>query len=69
MSRSGYGVYAWLCAGCEHLSSKHLLADNGDLHNGPYRCELCECEIPQDGPHLPLSRRQYAGLADRKDEG
>ena len=62
-------AYAYQCAGCEHLSSGHLLVDDGDLRAGPYRCGSCECEIPQDGPHIPLSRREYAALFGPDSQG
>lgn len=51
--------YAHVCVACEHYSSVHLLAPYGDLRAGPYRCEECDCEIPQDGPFYGLTKRQY----------
>lgn len=53
------GVYGSVCAKCEHTASTHLLADDGDLRAGPYRCTECGCEQPQEGPWLPLTKRQF----------
>lgn len=54
--------YAYQCTRCDHLSSRHELADDGDLRDGPYLCTDCDCERPQDGPDRPLTRRQYEAI-------
>ena len=51
--------YASLCDACGHLASRHLLAPEGDLQAGPYRCQHCDCATTQDGPFTPISKQQY----------
>lgn len=50
--------YAYVCRGCEHLLSGHLLAPDGDLREGPYRCG-CGCEIAQDAPMYGVDRDSF----------
>lgn len=57
MSKRNY--YANVCVACEHLLSGHSLVDGGDFRRGPYRCELCPCEVPQEAPFYGLSKAQY----------
>ena len=47
------------CYACNHLGSRHLLQRGGDLRQGPYRCMDCGCQVTQDTPMRPLSRREY----------
>jgi len=57
-------AYAYECAKCHHFSSDHRLVVGGRLVEGPYRCLYCPCEIPQDGPHIPLTRREVEAMAE-----
>jgi hypothetical protein len=52
-------TYAYMCEACKHEASRHRLVKGGDIKAGPYRCQRCECEIPQDAPMYTLSQRQY----------
>lgn len=67
MPRGKPSVYAYLCEPCGHLSSGHFLVDDGDLRAGPYQCQRCACQRPQDGPDIPLTRRQFEDWERQRD--
>lgn len=58
MTRGVPQPHAYLCLDCDHLASQHLLAEGGDLREGPYRCP-CGCEQTQEGHFKPLFRVEY----------
>jgi hypothetical protein len=55
-------VYGYACPLCDHPTSGHLLAEDGDLREGPYECSAtgCTCQRPQEADDIPLTRRQWA---------
>lgn len=52
------GYYTYVCPLCQHLTSGHRLVAGGDLRGGPYRCQECGCERPQDAGDIGMSQRQ-----------
>lgn len=50
---SSYGVYGYVCGGCDHPSSRHLSVDGFP----PHQCELCSCTGTNG--HEPLTRKQW----------
>ena len=54
-------AYAYICAACNHPTSRHTLADGGDLRDGPYLCQRpgCDCATTQDAPTYEVNRASY----------
>ncbi len=52
-------VYCHVCAACDHPLWRHGLVQDGDVRDGPYNCQDCECAIAQDAPWYGLTQKEY----------
>lgn len=59
-------AFAYICRACEHPMSRHLMSDGGDLREGPYLCEHCDCSTRQGAPCYTLNQREFEARYDKQ---